>query len=500
MVSFFALLTIGICYRISAAGGSESQDNLIKELFLNRNYDALSRPITNENDPVIIHFAVTLNILVFVSDQDQVMKTNGYLDLNWSDPRLAWEPTKYGGVDVLRLPVDKIWQPDIALTNTVDGQFWPNYKSNAVIYSDGTVLWVPPFIYKSGCDTNPFYFPFDHQLCNMVFRSVTYNSLEVDLDSKDKMDLKDYNVQPSGTWEVAKVPLFRTYRAEQRSYGRVPIVSVQLDMTVARKSKFYVTTFLLPCVCIAFLTVFVFYLPTASGEKLCLSISILFSIVIFLLILIDILPPSDSLPLMTKFLLFTFVCNLLSAFLTTISVRWNFRTNQTYIMPRWIKALFLVKLPKYLKLSVPTRLEKRADVVKLQKKPTCSNNLVQRSRSERKQTGLKPAAVPNGHLNQFYLPSVYEEERRKHRILDEIDHITQYLRQFPGYDSALNGVAYIAHCMEEQDEEEDVSNDWKFIALVIDRLLLWIFFLGNAIGSLSILLNSPHLFTALPEK
>lgn len=42
-----------------------------------------------------------------------------------------------------------------------------------------------------------------------------------------------------------------------------------------------------------------------------------------------------------------------------------------------------------------------------------------------------------------------------------------------------------------------VADDWKYIALVIDRLLLWVFFLGNAFGSVSILMNSPHLFETL---
>ena len=137
----------------------------------------------------------------------------------------------------------------------------------------------------------------------MVFRSVTYSAHEVDFTlSRPAMELKDYQEQPSGGWDVVEVPMTKLYRMNYRKYGPSPDVSIQLDLTAARKCQFYIITFLLPCVCIAFLTVFLFYLPTASGEKLCLAISILFSIVVFLLILIDILPPSDTLPLMTKFL------------------------------------------------------------------------------------------------------------------------------------------------------------------------------------------------------
>lgn len=59
----------------------------------------------------------------------------------------------------------------------------------------------------------------------------------------------------------------RLYRNESRKHGVVHTVSVQLDLTsVRRKSQFYVITFLLPCVCIAFLTVFRF-LPPNGGRR-----------------------------------------------------------------------------------------------------------------------------------------------------------------------------------------------------------------------------------------
>lgn len=53
-------------YFVISAGCSEAQEALIKELFLTRNYDEMSRPVENFNDTLIVHFAVTLNILVFV--------------------------------------------------------------------------------------------------------------------------------------------------------------------------------------------------------------------------------------------------------------------------------------------------------------------------------------------------------------------------------------------------------------------------------------------------
>ena len=35
----------------------------------------------------------------------------------WNDEILSWDPDEYGAVDVIRLPGEKIWTPDIILYN-----------------------------------------------------------------------------------------------------------------------------------------------------------------------------------------------------------------------------------------------------------------------------------------------------------------------------------------------------------------------------------------------
>jgi hypothetical protein len=58
---------------------------------------------------------------------------------------------------------------------------------------------------------------------------------------------------------------------------------------------------ILPTVLISFLCVLVFYLPAEAGEKVTLGISILLSLVVFLLLVSKILPPTSLvLPLIAK--------------------------------------------------------------------------------------------------------------------------------------------------------------------------------------------------------
>lgn len=62
-----------------------------------------------------------------------------------------------------------------------------------------------------------------------------------------------------------------------------------------------------------------------------LGISILLSLVVFLLLVSKILPPTSLvLPLIAKYLLFTFIMNTVSILVTVIIINWNFRGPRTH--------------------------------------------------------------------------------------------------------------------------------------------------------------------------
>lgn len=105
-----------------------------------------------------------------------------------------------------------------------------------------------------------------------------------------------------------------------------------------------------------------------SGEKVTLGISILLSLVVFLLLVSKILPPTSLvLPLIAKYLLFTFLMNCISILATVIIINWNFRGPRTHKMPNWIRAVFLKYLPVLLFIRRPkkTRLRWMMDMPNL---------------------------------------------------------------------------------------------------------------------------------------
>lgn len=128
---------------------------------------------------------------------------------------------------------------------------------------------------------------------------------------------------------------------------------MECRLRLRRKSLFYVVTILLPCILISFLTGFVFLLPSKGKTNVCLSI--LFAIVVFLLLMSNILSPANVLPLLSEFLFFTFIMNVLSTFFTVVAININFRSSNTYTMPRIFRVLFLQFLPVMLFMKRPVR-------------------------------------------------------------------------------------------------------------------------------------------------
>ncbi|OQV23550.1 Acetylcholine receptor subunit beta-like 1 [Hypsibius exemplaris] len=517
------------CSVVAVEYGSDDQQRLVKDLF--QGYDKLIRP-GNPQEKTVVIFQINLAVIIFVNDQKQEMKINGYLDLTWKDERLKYVEAAYGGnLSTLRMPSGKVWQPEIALVSTTDGKYGPSYRSNVLISTTGDVQWVPPFIYKSSCHIDPKFFPFDVQICKMYFRSLTYNSDEVELrfiqdGNHSNFEVKDYrNNQTSGTWDLLDAPI----HAHKLVINGVSRDYVECSLVLRRMSLFYVVTILLPCIMISFLTGFVFLLPSKGKTNVCLSI--LFAIVVFLLLMSNILPPGDTLPLLSEFLFFTFIMNVLSTFFTVLTININYRGPNTHTMPTWMRILFLQVMPVMLCMCRPVRhtpkarIRRKAPFLKEQYSPVAMYHNPQCAQpmpllgpsgeaedfhhSDRlhpdQATGSGRRGSPilalrltpirtKRMINKATSPIIVSQRSIDSIISKEVEMFAELLADVPGYQDALKAVAYIAGNMERKTDRAEITDDWRFMSLVIDRLLLWIFFIVTSAGSMGIILNSPFLF------
>ncbi|XP_072051070.1 neuronal acetylcholine receptor subunit alpha-3-like [Amphiura filiformis] len=248
-----------------------------------------------------------------------------------------------------------LWLPDLVLYNNADGNFEVTLMTRALLSSHGEIYWLPPAIYRSSCKIDVTYFPFDQQECTLKFASWTYDGHKVDLiPINDKVDLEDY--WESGEWDIIDTPATKNtvkYPCCDNIY-----TDITFNLIIRRKPLFYTVNLILPCVLISFLTVLVFFLPSDSGEKITLCISVLLALTVFLLLIVKIIPPTLlTIPLIGKYLLFTMILVTLSIVITVIVLNIHYRGPRTHVMRPWVRKVFLETLPPLLLMKRPNKPE-----------------------------------------------------------------------------------------------------------------------------------------------
>ncbi|XP_059490109.1 acetylcholine receptor subunit alpha-like 1 [Neocloeon triangulifer] len=503
----------GLVWGLLAPGLEANPD--AKRLYddLLSNYNRLIRPVGNNSDRLTVKMGLRLSQLIDVNLKNQIMTTNVWVEQEWHDYKLKWNPEDYGGVETLHVPSEHIWLPDIVLYNNADGNYEVTIMTKAILNHTGKVTWKPPAIYKSFCEIDVEYFPFDEQTCFMKFGSWTYDGYLVDLrhmaqtpgsDTIDMgIDLQDYYL--SVEWDIMRVPAVRNEKFY--SCCEEPYPDIIFNITLRRKTLFYTVNLIIPCVGISFLSVLVFYLPSDSGEKVSLCISILLSLTVFFLLLAEIIPPTSlTVPLLGKYLLFTMVLVTLSVVVTIAVLNVNFRSPVTHKMAPWVYRLFIRTLPKVLFIERPQN-EDEADAVVTASTPASENTCLDDSKYEfQKQRyspaeydiagGLRYEGVPFDAAGLPPLPSPLmlpaspnEDDVCRDDLSPSIDRcLAQEIEK------AITDARFIAQHVKNKDKFENVEEDWKYVAMVLDRLFLWIFSVACVMGTALIILQAPSLY------
>ncbi|KTF82179.1 hypothetical protein cypCar_00030097 [Cyprinus carpio] len=422
---------------------SKGEDRLFRRLF--RRYNQFIRPVENVSDPVTVEFEVSISQLVKVI---------------WNDYKLKWSPAEFDGIEFIRVPSNKIWRPDIVLYNNAVGDFLVEDKTKALLKYDGTITWVPPAIFKSSCPMDITYFPFDYQNCSMKFGSWTYDKAKIDLVLiGSKVNLKDF--WESGEWEIIDAPGYKhdiKYNCCEEIYP-----DITYSFYIRRLPLFYTINLIIPCLLISFLTVLVFYLPSDCGEKVTLCISVLLSLTVFLLVITETIPSTSLvIPLIGEYLLFTMIFVTLSIVITVFVLNVHYRTPMTHTMPSWVRTVFLRALPRIMLMRRPLDLSESSGKGGLEIGGSSGTGGGRGGEGKKR----KNSASQQGAMNSL---------------------------EFAEGKAALEGKKGGCQChpMKEAVEGDcgKVEDDWKYVAMVIDRIFLWVFVLVCVLGTLGLFLQ-----------
>jgi len=237
-----------------------------------------------------------------------------------------------------------------------------------------------------------------------------------------------------------------------------------------RKSLFYTFNLIIPTFLISSLTVCVFHLPAGDKNKIILSLSLLFALVVFFLLIGKIIPPTSVVvPLISKYFLLTFILNISSILCTVIVI--NVYQKETDRFHPWLHYIFVVILPFLLFMEYKT-----PDFVLID-----FNN--------KKTMYLKSPSIETkddvAMRNSKKFKKLYYQNEMKNLCNQKIEdfEITDQLK------SASKSIQYISNLVKKKAQIQRNKEYWQFIASVIDRLFLIIFFGFTFIGFYLIIID-----------
>ncbi|XP_040563472.1 neuronal acetylcholine receptor subunit alpha-6 [Lepeophtheirus salmonis] len=223
MICLLSLFFLGVSY-------GSPQGELVKKLF--SDYDLSVHP-GSPNSIGKVEF--TANPLCMDLSLDGVLEGRVWIHMSWMDDRLVWNPEDHKGINQLRVPINKLWKPDIVPyikkdITEIQEEF------NAVVYSNGKVLYVPDTKLRLYCDNANLTDVWAVHECNIKYGSWTFdNNLMELVEIKHPVDVSEFvKFCPMKTLEVIKELKIKAYVCCPEHYA-------SFDYTLKLQRKFLKT-------------------------------------------------------------------------------------------------------------------------------------------------------------------------------------------------------------------------------------------------------------------
>ncbi|KDR22509.1 Neuronal acetylcholine receptor subunit alpha-7, partial [Zootermopsis nevadensis] len=289
-----------------------------------------------------------------------------------------------------------------------------------------------------------------------------------------------------------------------------PYVDITFAVHIRRRTLFYTVNLIVPCVMISSMTLLGFTLPHECGEKLTLGtvkfcVTILLSLTVFLNMVAETMPAtSDAVPLLGTYfncIMFMVASSVVS---TILILNYHHRNADTHEMSPWIKAIFLHWLPCILRMSRPgaesdssrKTAQKREMELKERSSKSLLANVLDIDDDFRHHPGAlqtSSAVSATGYLRGSHAHHddggggggtlLHGGSGNSSTCLGPHRELTLILKE----------LRVITDKLRKEDEAAEVTNDWKFAAMVVDRLCLIIFTLFTVIATIAVLFSAPHI-------
>lgn len=295
------------------------------------NYSSDTRP-SPDNEPIKLEFGIAIRAFNAIDQVEGTLSTNVWIRHYWNDIHLRWNPEDYNNISVIAVNTNpeeyhNIWIPDMYLYNTAEKPMDNLDYSRANLYSNGDIIWSRPGLIQSTCSFDLEYFPYDRQTCNLKFGSWVYHKDQMNISIRESASIDVSNYQQSDGWKV--LSYIATYN--EVKYACCPEIYPDITFTfnLERKSGYYDLNIIIPTYATASLMIISLLVPWDSGERISFAITVMLSLIVFLLILSESLPKTDAHPLLSKMLVgLTFFSLFVVFFTVIISALYSYKTNK----------------------------------------------------------------------------------------------------------------------------------------------------------------------------
>ncbi|XP_072042458.1 neuronal acetylcholine receptor subunit alpha-10-like isoform X2 [Amphiura filiformis] len=464
---------------------TKDHKKLIEDLF--NNYTKLARPVRNAKTPTNVEMILFLSQVIHMDERMQTLKVNAWITMIWTDEYLMWDPKEYGGIDVFTLPSGNVWMPDITLYNNADK--YKNWLLEHIVKIDynGTVMWAAPEIFTSYCKINVMTFPFDEQMCKMKFGPWQHDGSQVKLMGLDDGPGDDEVFNSDGQWDMVSMSVNTSYQEYPDDPGK-QYWDVEYTFKFKRRPLYYLFNLVIPTMFLSLVAMLTFFLPPESGEKISLGITVLLSLTVFLLLVAETMPPTSTVPVIGQYFASTMVLISISLAMSVGVLNMHHIGPDFAPVPPWMKKHILGTLARFLgmtnkpppgsqknnvigeKLAQDFRTWEQQELLSIVHNQVNSSPRIRHTRSYIPCNGVTLGSDLSDDLRQSPCPP-------DHGSTSSIS--TPINKQCDVLKELLREVRKLTNHIEEDSTDKKIKDEWKRVALVLDRFFFIFFVIGT---------------------
>ncbi|XP_072041760.1 neuronal acetylcholine receptor subunit alpha-10-like isoform X1 [Amphiura filiformis] len=473
-----------------SAGRAEGHDQVRLVGDLMETYNKYVRPVKNSSTIVIVDFQFFFSTVLDMDEREQTLTCATWLTLLWHDEYLVWNPVDYGGLKKIKIPAETIWLPDIYFYNNAH----PTYEKFLVgtivkIKYTGDIQWAAPVNFKGQCLLDITYFPFDRQSCDMKFGPWQHDGTELVVQGAGESTVFESN----GEWDMIGLSSCNNVEYYPDDPD-IPYTDVTFYINFSRRPHYYVFNLMMPSLLITLLASLAFLLPPQSQGKVQLGVTFLLSMTVFLMIVAESIPPTNTVPVIGQYFAASMLLVSMSLVLNIIVVTVFTKSSGGEPVPIWLRTLVIHILAPLVRVKTGD-LVKSGSSRKRHKGKSRSGGFFRSSTRE-----MEFERVPNDvrpHGLAFETTDVDANEKHlldytPNNSMDRLESIALELRRVNEILAAFGHSNPGAGPPKTPDEKKN-ERAWVITARVLDRLFLILYLIGNVSSLLMLVFQTLHI-------